>query len=201
MIRTPITHYVEPERRVGELSADIHHSRRFLQDIEVLVERFPTEIDAFCKDDLGNVLDPFHQVDKKGLRTGANRREADPAIAEDRRCHAVPRRRGHGRAPGRLAVVVRVDVHPSGQDQQAFGGYVTPCGAGLGFQRGNHPSVIATSAWRRGAPVPSITVPLRMTKSCIGVSSAALRTNGLADHLASIIRLLGRRFHHSGRGR
>src|SRR5262245_31604777 len=31
------------------------------------------------------------------------------------------------------------------------------------------PSSIAISTWRWGAPVPSITVPLRITKSCIAV--------------------------------
>ena len=30
VIRAPIAHYVKPQRRVGDLSANIHHARRFL---------------------------------------------------------------------------------------------------------------------------------------------------------------------------
>ena len=60
MIRAALTHDVEAERRVGDLSANIHNAGHFLQDIEVLAERFPTKVDTLGKNDLGNVLDSFH---------------------------------------------------------------------------------------------------------------------------------------------
>src|SRR5207245_1587950 len=61
-----------------------------------------TEVEPFREHDLGNVLDAFHQVDEIGLAAGANRREAYPAITEDRRRHTVPRRGRHRRVPGCL---------------------------------------------------------------------------------------------------
>jgi len=60
VIRAAIAHHIEAQRRVGNLDADIHDPGRFIQDIEVLTERFPTEVEPFREYDLGNVLDAVH---------------------------------------------------------------------------------------------------------------------------------------------
>jgi hypothetical protein len=75
---------------MGHLDANIHHPSRFLQDVEVLAESFPTEVKSFGEHDLGNVFDALHQVDEISLTAGANRRETYPAIAEDRGRHTMP---------------------------------------------------------------------------------------------------------------
>ena len=49
------------------------------------------------------------------------RREADAAIAHDRRGDAVLRRRRDVLAPGDLAVIMGVDVDKAGRDQFALG--------------------------------------------------------------------------------
>src|SRR6266478_4497923 len=49
----------------------------------------------------------------------AHRREADAAIAEQDRRHAVPRRWGKHRVPSRLAVIVGVDIDPARSNEEA----------------------------------------------------------------------------------
>ena len=68
-----------------------------------------------------DVLDAFHQLDQALPILDPHRREADAAIAHHRRGDAVPARRLQPRVPGRLAVVVGVDVDEAGRDQQALG--------------------------------------------------------------------------------
>jgi hypothetical protein len=60
VIRAAIPHHIETQRRVRHLDSDIHYPGRFVEDIEVLAERFPTEVEPFREHDLGNVLDAFH---------------------------------------------------------------------------------------------------------------------------------------------
>ena len=92
-----------------------------LERIEILAERFPRPVEAFVERGAGNVLDAFHQLDQALAVLDLHRREADAAIAHHRRGDAVPARGLQVRVPGRLAVIVGVDVDEAGRDQQALG--------------------------------------------------------------------------------
>ena len=117
-------------------------------------------------------------------RSGGHGREADAAVAHHDGGDAVPARRREQRVPGGLAVVVRVDVDEAGGDERAVG---------VDLRRGRRrstaptsvmtPSVMATSAVRAGAPVPSTTVPPRMTRSCAAMVPpvGAMRLGIIAD--------------------
>ena len=74
-----------------------------------------------CERGAGNVLDAFHQLDQALAVLDLHRREADAAIAHHRRGDAVPARGLQARIPGRLAVIVGVDVDEARRDQQALG--------------------------------------------------------------------------------
>ena len=101
---------------------------------------------------------------------GRNRREADAAVAEDRGGHAVPARRREVRVPGRLTVEVGVDVDEARRDGEAVG---VELASGTG-RSGGHAADLDDHAVghrdvgrRDGAPVPSTTVPPRITRSNI----------------------------------
>ena len=66
----------------------------------------------------GNVLDPFHQLDEQIVIAGSHRREADAAVAHHRCGDAVIAGRRHAVGPGRLAIVVGVNVDEARRDQR-----------------------------------------------------------------------------------
>jgi hypothetical protein len=82
MIGAALAHYVEAQRAVRDLRADVHHLRRGRQRVEILGERFPIERDALGKNCPRDVFYAFHQVDQIGRGTFAHRCEADAAVAE-----------------------------------------------------------------------------------------------------------------------
>jgi hypothetical protein len=55
------------------------------------------------------------------VTVGRGRREADAAIAHHHRADAMPDRRRQLAVPGRLAIVMGVDVNEARRDQQAVG--------------------------------------------------------------------------------
>ena len=92
-----------------------------LQRVEILAEGFPRPVQPLVERRAGNVLDAFHQFDQALAVLDLHRREADAAIAHHRRGDAMPARRLQMRIPGRLAVIVGVDVDEARRDQQALG--------------------------------------------------------------------------------
>ena len=97
--------------------------------------------------------------------SGARRGDREPAVAGDDGGDAVVARRGERRVPEDLRVVVGVDVDEPGRDDVAAGVERRGRRRGRCRSRVILPSVIATSARTPGAPVPSTTVPPRMTRS------------------------------------
>src|SRR6185437_16102720 len=69
----------------------------------------------------GNVLDALHQVDEVIRLARPYRREADAAIAKHGRGDAVPGGGRDERIPGRLTVVVGMDVDKTRRDDQPIG--------------------------------------------------------------------------------
>ena len=116
-----LAHHVDAQRAVRQLRAEIDVARPRFERVEVLAERFPRPVQALVERRAGNVLDAFHQLDQALAVLGLHRREADAAIAHHHRGDAVPARGLQTRVPGRLAVVVGVDVDEARRDQQALG--------------------------------------------------------------------------------
>src|SRR5262249_62286102 len=81
----------------------------------------PRPLEALVHDGSGNILDAFHQLDELLTVSGLTGREADAAISHHSRGDAVPGRRRRVRVPGRLSVVVGVNVHEAGRYDAAFG--------------------------------------------------------------------------------
>ncbi len=110
-----------------DMGGDIDGAWEFLQRVEIFGEAFPFPGHAFGQRGAGNILDPFHQPDQPFVLVGARRREADPAIAHHHGGDPVPARGCHLLIPGRLTVVIGVDVDKAGGDEVAcridlFGG-------------------------------------------------------------------------------
>ena len=113
VVGAALAHHEDAQGAVGHLRAHVDGARDGGEGVEVLGEGLPGEVEAGGEHGLGDVLDPFHQVDEQALSAAPHRGEADPAVAHDDRGDAVPRRRRHLGIPQGLAVVVGVDVHPA----------------------------------------------------------------------------------------
>ena len=103
--------------------------------------------------------------------SGSHRRKTHAAVAHHHGGNAVVTRWRHAIRPGRLSVVVGVNIDEARSDQ---------CTVGADFlcTMARHlptsiilPSVMATSAVKAGWPVPSITEPDRITKLCCDMLS------------------------------
>ena len=119
--RAAFAHHIDAQRRVRQLRADIHVEAALRQPVHVIRKAFPGPGNAGAQHRLGNILDAFHQLDQPDMIGRPARREADAAIAHDRRGDAVLRRGRDVLAPGDLAVIMGVDVDKAGRDQFAPG--------------------------------------------------------------------------------
>ena len=126
MIDAALPHREHPQRRVRHLSRDVDRVRCGVQRVQVLREGLPLPAEALFEHGRGDVLDAFHEGDRPRLLITAHRREPDAAIAHDDGGHAMRRRRLEDRVPEGLAVVVAVNVDPSGRHQQPVGIQLAP---------------------------------------------------------------------------
>ena len=172
-----LAHHVAAHRAVGHLGAEVHHVARGRRGASRYSgKRLPAPLDAGGQRGAGDVLDALHQPDQPLVPIGRDRREADAAVAHHHGGDAVPARRRELRVPGGLAVVVGVDVDEAGRDERAVGVDLArarrrrPCPTAV-----TTPSVMATSAVRAGAPVPSTTCPPRITRSVLPCVPLKLR--------------------------
>ena len=116
-----LAHDVEAQRAVRQLGRDIDGPAHRVQRIEIVGEGLPVELHAFVQHRARDVLDAFHQVDQVARLARPHRREAHAAIAEHRGGDAMPGGGRHERIPGRLAVIVGVDVDEARRHDQAGG--------------------------------------------------------------------------------
>ena len=164
-----VAHDVRAQRRVRHVRPDIERAGHAVERVEVLGERLPVPADPFGERAAGDVLDAFHQLDEPLAPVRGDGREADAAVAEDRGGHAVPARRGQVRVPRGLPVEVRVHVDEAGRDEQPVRVDGAPATRVDPHRRDDHAVVDGDiGPARAGAPVPSTTVPPRITRSCIG---------------------------------
>ena len=132
-----LAHDIDPQGMVGELCRDIDGARQPRERVEVIREALPVPFEAFGQRDAGNVLHPLHQIDQRLLVLLADGGEAHAAIAEHDGRGAVPGRRCQDGVPGRLAVIVRVHIDPSGRDDPAVGPDFAPARTGLAADLGD----------------------------------------------------------------
>ncbi len=92
-----------------------------------------------------------HQV---GRRLGAQRRDAEAAVAAEHGGHAVIARRAQGAVPEDLRVVVGVHVHEAGGDDAALGVYLAAGGCSYRADVGNPAVDDAEIAADLGCPCP-----------------------------------------------
>ncbi len=152
--RAPLTHDEEPHGAVGYEGADVDIAWSPVERSEILVEALPLPADALVQGRARDVLDPLHQLDQSLVVPHPDRSEADAAVAHDDRRHAVPRRGCELAVPGRLAVIVGVDVHEPGRDQRAVGVDLL-CRAGADpTDLGDHAPVDRDVGRERLAPAP-----------------------------------------------
>ncbi len=137
----PLAHDVEAQRAVGELRAQVDVVRPALDRVEVLAEALPGPVDPLVEHGTRDVLHPLHQRDQARVRVGPHRREAHAAVAHDGGRDAVPARRRHALVPGRLPVVVRVDVDEARRDQQTVGVHLLGAPARHRPHGGDRPAV------------------------------------------------------------
>ena len=152
MVGAAIAHDVEAQRAVRQLRRDIDGPAHRGQGIEIVGEGFPVEFHALVQHRAGNVLDTFHQVDQVGRLARPHRREADAAIAEHRGGDAMPGRGRHERVPGRLAVIVRMNIDEARLTIRPAASISRRPLPSLGPTAVILPSCTATSATRRASP-------------------------------------------------
>ena len=147
-----LAHHVQAQRAVGDLGAEVDVAWMALEVVEVLREGLPRPRQALVQRHAGDVLDAFHQLDEALVVGGPHRGEADAAVAHHGGRDAVPARRGQLDVPGRLAVVVGVDVDEAGRDEGAVGVELATAAPSTSPTSVMTPSSMATSAVRAGEP-------------------------------------------------
>jgi hypothetical protein len=118
-VRAPLAHHMHAQRRVRQLGADVDVEPPRLQRVQIVRIALPVPRQALAQHRKGDVLHPLHQSDQSVVVLWPAGGEAHAAIAHYRRGHPVPGRRLHPLVPGRLAVVVGVDVDEAGRHDQA----------------------------------------------------------------------------------
>ena len=148
---------------MADVGGEVEHRAVPLDGGEVLGEGLEVPRDAGGERRRVHVLDLLQRVGDELAVLGPGRGDGEPAVAGDDGGDAVEARRGERRVPEHLGVVVGVDVDEAGGHDAAVGvdGRVAiEVGADLDDPVARRS---ATSARTPGAPVPSTTVPPRMT--------------------------------------
>ena len=117
VVGAALAHHVQPERPVGNLCCDVDVVRSGFDGVEELAERVPFPAQSFVEGCARDVLDALHQLDELVVCVVVHGGKSDAAVAHHRGGDPVPRRRLQPRIPGRLAVVVRVNVDDAGNDE------------------------------------------------------------------------------------
>src|SRR5271154_177526 len=121
VVDTALTHHIGAHRTVRDLGTDVDGAPDLPDGIEVFGKRLPLPFDRGGECRSRYVFDRFHHADQKFFVAACHRSESDPAIAHHHRGHTVPARWTEIRVPKGLAVVMGMDVDPSGSYQQTGG--------------------------------------------------------------------------------
>jgi hypothetical protein len=121
-----LAHHVQPNSGVRHLHGDVGVEVAVSEGVEELGEGLPRPRQTLVQRAAGDVLDALHELDQAVVVGRAHRGEPDAAVAGHDGRDAVPGRRDEAVVPGRLAVVVAVDVDEAGRHEQAVGVHLSP---------------------------------------------------------------------------
>jgi hypothetical protein len=109
-----LAHHGHAQGVVRHQGQEVRAVRHGLQHVQVVAKTAPVEPDAFGQCRAGDVFHAFHQRDQFCLAAWHAGREGDATVAHQQRGHAMMDAGAEGLIPGRLAVVVGVDVDEAG---------------------------------------------------------------------------------------
>ena len=121
MVDCTITHNEHPQWGVRNVASDVHRVFASRQPVEIIGEGLPIPVQSFIKDDAGDFLDSFHQLDQRLLMLGQHGGKTNAAIAANRGGHAMREAGVEPVVPQKLAVIMGVDVDKAGGDNRASG--------------------------------------------------------------------------------
>ncbi len=156
VVGAALAHHIGPKRSVGDHGTDVDGELPPIEDIQVLAEGLPAPRQALAEGGAGNVLHAFHQLDQEVVVIGPDGSEAHTAVPHDDGGHAVRARGLEPRIPGRLPVVVGVDVDEAGRDEAPVGVDLSTAGPQTSADLADQMTVDAdvdTLAHRRAGPV------------------------------------------------
>ena len=113
-----IAHDVETDRCVRNERGDVQRVLAPVERIEIFREGLPGPVDPLVQRRPRDVLDALHHLDEPLLVPRSNGRKADTAVAGDHGRHAMAGGGVEQAVPGRLTIVMRVDVHETRRDDQ-----------------------------------------------------------------------------------
>ena len=111
-------HHVHQQRVEAEIAQQVHALRRSFQALEELGIRLPVPGHTFLHRREGNRLVAGHRQHRPVLVLRLHRREAEAAVPDHHGSDAMPPGDGAIRIPEHLRVVVRVQVHEAGRNDQ-----------------------------------------------------------------------------------
>ena len=151
-VRAALAHDIDAQRAVRQLCGEIDIAVALFESIEIVGKGFPVERYAGSHHHLGDILDPFHQLDHQLPVLGPGRGKADAAVAHDDRRDAVIGGGGKPVFPGDLTVVMRVHIDEAGGDDSPAGVQFLARGPAEVSDCGNHTALDADVAFERLAP-------------------------------------------------
>ena len=104
---------------MGQLRTNIHVESTLTQEVQVIRKRLPLPGDAFLQNGARDIFDAFHQFDQQIVVAWTYRRKSDAAIAHHHGRDPMMARRRHAVGPGRLTIVVGVNIDKPRRDQRA----------------------------------------------------------------------------------
>src|SRR6202011_4010152 len=102
-------HHVPSQGRMPNHRADVESEPR-PNEIEILAEAVPLERHARVEGRLLDVLYFAEHLDELAAAARMHRREAERAVADDNRCHAMLEARRRETVPAKLRIIMSVNV-------------------------------------------------------------------------------------------
>ena len=150
-----LAEHVGAQGPVGHQARHVEHPRRPLHLVEVLPEGLPVPRHALGERRAGDVLHALHELDQPRAIGVPRRGEPHAAVAHDDGRHAVPTRRRDLGVPGGLAVVMGVDVDPTGRHQLPLGVDLAP-GRAVDLAHGADDTAIDRDVADAGGPARTV---------------------------------------------
>ena len=162
-------HDVRAQRRVADIGGVVDRFRQLVDDVHVLAERRPVPGDRSADGFGGDVFGADDVAQNHVALLGRAGREREAAVAHDGGRDAVPAGAASERIPEDLRVHVRVPVDETGRDDLA--GRVDLFFAFFANAPDRRDTIAAHADVGSifGSPVPSTTMPLRITRSCMSL--------------------------------